>query len=185
MIPTKIIFETGFGKSGLEYGEIQAWGDIRNVLSALITYYKDINSVGVLQSHHGFTINLNNYDLKLRVGQFGNIEKSKNNYLGIVFDGGGYWYSDINKHGNSQSRERFLTTENKEGIVKIITEIVGDNPFKSIWNHEGASTSFSAVLDINVDWKQLEWNSEDFKSEINKMVLKLNSLAKSFSAVTN
>ncbi|MBK7362691.1 MAG: hypothetical protein IPJ01_10385 [Micavibrio sp.] len=185
MIPSKISFETGFGKSGLEYGEIQAWGDIRNVLSALITYYKDINSVGVLQSHHGFTINLNNYDLKLRVGQFGNIEKSKNNYLGIVFDGGGCWYSDINEHGNSQSKERFLTVSNKIGIMKIIDDTIGNNPFIQKWNHENASTSFSVVLDINVEWKQLEWNSEDFKSEISKMVLKLNSLAKSFSAVTN
>jgi hypothetical protein len=185
MIPSKISFETGFGKSGLEYGEIQAWGNIRNVLSALITYYRDINSIGILQSHHGYTINLNNYDLKLRVGQFGNIEKSKNNYLGIVFDGGGYWYSHINKYGNSESRERVLTNENKEGIIKMLEDIVGDNTFKDKWNHENASTSFSVVLNINVEWKQLEWNSEDFKSEIGKMVGKLNSLAKSFSAVTN
>ena len=185
MIPSKISFETGFGKSGLEYGEIQAWGNIRNILSAIITYYKDINSSGYTQSHHGFTINLNNYDLRLNIGQFGSIEKSKNNYLGIIFDGGGHWYSDINEHGNSQSKERFLTIQNKKGIIKIIEEILGDNPFISIWNHEGASTGFSVVLNVNVEWKQFDWKDEGFKTEINKMVTKLNSLSKSFSAITN
>jgi len=185
MIQSKIKFETGFGNSGKSYGEIQASGDVRNILSALITYYRDINNTGFIQSHHGYTINLNDYDFNLRIGQFGNIQKSNNNYLGIVFDGGGHWYSDINEHGKSESKERVLTLSNKIGIKKIIEDIIGYNPFKSTWNDENASASFSAVLNVNVEWKQFEWKDDGFKTEINKMVDKLNSLAKSFSAVTN
>lgn len=185
MIPSKISFETGFENSGMEYGDIKASGNIRNILSAIITYFRDINPNGHTDTHHGCTINLIDYGIRIVIGQFGDIEKSKNNYLGIIFDGSGHWYANINKHGNSEHKERVLTIENKEGIIKILEDIIGDNIFKRIWNHEGASIGFSTVLNINVNWTQHKHNAQEYKEEIVKMVDKLNSLAKSFSAVTN
>lgn len=185
MIQSKISFETGFENSGMEYGDIKASGNIRNILSAIITYFRDINPNGHTDTHHGCTINLTDYDLRIVIGQFGQIRKDENNYLGIIFDGGGHWYGNINKHGNSESKERVLTIENKEGIIKILQDIVGDNTFKDKWNHEGASTGFSTVLNVNVNWTQHEGNAKEYREEIVNMVSKLNSLAKSFSAVTN
>jgi hypothetical protein len=136
MIPSKIKFETGFGKSGNEFGDIQASGNIRNILSAIITYFKEINPNGHVDTHHGCNIHLTDYPIDIKIGQFGQMKKAENNYLGIIIDGGGHWYGNIDEHGNSQSKERFLTKENKNGIMKIIEDVLDDKPFQAKWNHE-------------------------------------------------
>lgn len=180
MIRSEIKFETGFGKSGAEYGHIQAYGNIRNILVAIITYFNHTKQ-GVIDSHLGSDIKLKDYPIRISYGKKGGEERK--DYLGFVFDGGSHWYGDIDEWGNSESRERLLTMENKKGIQKIITDILGENGIKDIWNHEKASTSFSVVLNVPVKWT-IEENRDKFVEQTTTMVKGLNSLANALNAVT-
>lgn len=182
MISSTINFETGFGKTD-EYGDIQASGDIRGVLVALITYFQHINPNGHVTSHHGEVINLHDYPIRVQYGQFGRMAKKENNFLGIVFDASGHWFGEIDVNGNSQSKEKRLTVENKNGIKKILVEILGEGKIKDKWNDEQDSTSMSVVLDVEVNWKDHNKVTDEYKKEVRYMVGKLNSLAKSFKAL--
>lgn len=184
MIDKKIAFAAGFNMSGEHYGDIQAHGDVRNVLTALLMYFTTINPKGHTDSHHGTTINLVDYPFKIKFGQFGMCPRKDNDRLGLIFDGSGNWYSQVNEHGNSDSKERFMGMEAKKGLMKILTDLVGEDGFHDKWNHEQDSTGFSVVLKAQIEWTQHEHNNPSFKQEIVNMVESLNKLAKSFATLS-
>lgn len=178
---TEINFTTGFDKSGQEYGDIQAHGDVRNVLTALLTHFTAVTDKMHTDSHHGTTIRLIDYEFNVKYGQFGPNGKKK---LGLIFDGSGHWYNRVNQYGRTEREERGMPVETKDGLLNILKDLLPSNSVVDVWNHNNTCCSFSVVLNVDVDYVEHPHNNKAYEAEIESMVKSLNRLAKSFKALS-